>query len=55
MTEPKDTWEPLSEPTARILARWDEEQRRAFERLCERDGVTANQQRKSGVKNESVV
>lgn len=52
MTEPKDTWEALSEPTARILARWDEEQRRAFERLCERDGV--KQKTKVEPENEGV-
>lgn len=43
----KDTWQPLSDITSRLFAKLEADQRRVFERECERDGVKVAKQPKS--------
>lgn len=34
-----DNWQPISGIAARVVAELEEKQRKAFERVCERDGI----------------
>lgn len=45
MTEKLDeSWQPLSEITPKLLAKWDDEQRRFFRRNVEQDGIKVQSQ-----------
>lgn len=53
MTE-RDTWQPFGQISKDLVSRLEEQQRKVFERECQRDGVLARQKRNLEDVNESV-
>ncbi len=50
----KDTWEPLSVITARLMVKLEEDQRRLFENLCRKDGIRPKGEAKGERENARV-